>query len=530
MHDASSHDYDYIAVVLVQSCKECDRVMKTVPMTSKEMRVVELNAQYLGVTLSMLMQQAGREVARIVMMNEDVEAKKIVILCGGGGNGGDGMVAARHLSEGGAAVQVYLVGSEKHISNPDTVINWHILNNLWSVHNTTLRSEAAVHSCDSIADADILIDGLMGFGLKSTLREPILSAVNAINESSAQKYSIDVPTGINSDTGEVLGAAVKADATVTLHAPKPGLLTAKDYVGDLYVVPIGIPPEAEYTAGPGDLWLFNRPRKTTAHKGDFGRILIIGGSDVFSGAPSLAGLAALRTGADLVSVVAPDPVVPAIRSYSPNLMVRSLGERILTEASVKYILEIARKMSVIAIGPGLGLADETVTAVNQIVESLVKLKKPMVIDADGLKALAGSDLRLDPTTCVLTPHWGELTILLKSKIEHTDNTDKRIESASQAAKKYNSVVLLKSAIDIIIHPEGMYKLNRTGSPAMTVGGTGDVLTGITAALLARGEGAFHAAAAAAFISGLAGEHAVDDFGEHILATDCISKIPEVMRP
>ncbi len=503
--------------------------MKHTPMTSKEMRVLELNAQYLGIELSMLMQQAGREVARIVEMNEDLDSRLVVILCGGGGNGGDGMVAARHLNEAGADVEVYLIGSERHISSPDTVFNWDILNSMRTIPNVALPTESQIKSCKSISKADIIIDALMGFGLKSKLREPIATAVKVINKASATKYSVDVPTGINSDTGEVMGMAVKADTTITLHAPKTGLLNAEEYVGELYLVPIGIPPEAEITAGPGDLWLFNRPRKPDSHKGDFGRILIIGGSDVFSGAPALAGMAALRAGADLVSIMAPNPVVPAIRSYSPNLMVQALDENILTDESIDKIIVASQSSDVIVIGPGLGLDHETSIAVVKLAHSLTELKKTLVIDADGLKALSGSGLTFDPERCILTPHWGELNILLHSHIKDSGGLERRIEKANDAAKMYNSTVLLKGAIDVIAMPDGSYKLNRTGTPAMTVGGTGDVLTGICASFMARGERAFFAAAAAAYVSGLAGEKAVEDHGEHITATDCISKIPDAMR-
>jgi NAD(P)H-hydrate epimerase len=493
------------------------------------MRVLELNAAYLGVTHSMLMQNAGREVARVVTTRENVYGKKIVILCGLGGNGGDGMVAARYLQEEGANVEVFLFGSENDISNRETVINWGILKNLHEITRGVLKTESSVKKGKSILNADIVIDGMMGFGLKSRLREPILSGVKMFNKSKAKKYAIDIPTGIDSDTGKIHGKAVDTDVTIALHGPKKGFPAAKELVGEIEVVSIGIPAEAITICGPGDLSYYVQPREPTSRKGDFGRILVVGGSDVYSGAPALAGLAALRTGADLVSIMAPEPVVSAIRSYSPNLMVSSFGTQILMHESAEPIIDVASSQDVVVLGPGLGLDHETVLAVRAIVTKMVSWTKPIVLDADGLKALAGSELRLDPDISVLTPHWGELSILMEKKLGIASDMSNRVEAALETAEKYNSVILLKGPIDVVAHPDGMHKLNRTGVPAMSVGGTGDVLSGIVAALLAREHGAFKAASAAAYVSGSAGEIAFKELGNHILATDCIDRIPTAMN-
>ncbi|MFX1367475.1 MAG: NAD(P)H-hydrate dehydratase [Promethearchaeota archaeon] len=503
--------------------------MQEIPLSTDEMRVLELNAEYLGVTHGMLMQNAGREVARIISTREKVKDKLVVILCGMGGNGGDGIVAARYLHEDGARVEVYLLGSPKNIANPDTKVNWKILQNLHEIASSLLKTESEVRRCNSIGKADVLIDAMMGFGLKSKLREPMLTAAKAFNKSNASKYAIDVPSGIDSDTGEIYDVSVKAEHTIALHAPKKGAIVASDASGKLHIVSIGIPAETDRICGPGDVRLLTPPRAKSTHKGDYGKILIVGGSDVFSGAPALTGMAALRTGADLVSILAPEPVVPAIRSYSPNLMVQSLGTRILTPDSNDSIIKAAKGQDVVAIGPGLGLAPETSASVRAIVGKLAEKKKSMVIDADGLKALAGSGLSLDPSNAILTPHWGELGVLLEEKLGESKEPENRLRCALSAASKFNSIVLLKGAIDIVAHPDGRYKLNRTGVPAMSAGGTGDVLTGIIAALIVRGKGAFTTAAASAFISGRAGEAAFRQKGDHIVATDCIDQIPDAMQ-
>jgi hydroxyethylthiazole kinase-like uncharacterized protein yjeF len=504
-------------------------LMEDNPITTDEMQALELNAKYLGVSHSILMQIAGREVARVISENEEIVGKSIVILCGLGGNGGDGIVAARYLDEMGANVEVYLIGHEKTISNPDTTVNWNILQNLHRIRKASLATESAVKTCNAIRRADIIVDALMGFGLHSELREPLLTAVKMINKSTAIKYSIDVPSGIDSDTGVIYGDAIKSAHTIALHAAKIGSLSASAYSGRIHVVTIGIPREAATICGPGDLLRFSQPRKSTAKKGDFGRILVIGGSDVYSGAPALAGMAALRTGSDLVSILAPDPVVPAIREYSPNLMVQSLGSTIFAPSVVELAVQIATNNDVIAFGPGLGMNAKTKTAAVMFLQQIIDLRKPLVLDADGLKSIASSGIRFDPDLAVLTPHWGELSVIMGNKLGNAQDIQNRTEKALKAAEKFQAVVLLKGAVDIVAHPDGSYKWNRTGVPAMTVGGTGDVLTGIVASLLSHKSGAFKAASAAAFISGTAGEMAAADLGEHIVATDCLDKIPTVFK-
>jgi hydroxyethylthiazole kinase-like uncharacterized protein yjeF len=504
-------------------------LMEDNPITTDEMQALELNAKYLGVSHSILMQIAGREVARVISENEEIVGKSIVILCGLGGNGGDGIVAARYLDEMGANVEVYLIGHEKIISNPDTTANWNILQKLHRIRKASLATESAVKTCKAIRRADVIVDALMGFGLHSELREPLLTAVKMINKSTAIKYSIDVPSGIDSDTGVIYGDAVKSAHTIALHAAKIGSLSASAYSGRIHVVTIGIPREAATICGPGDLIRFSQPRKSTAKKGDFGRILVIGGSDVYSGAPALAGMAALRTGSDLVSILAPDPVVPAIREYSPNLMVQNLGSTIFVPNVVELAVQIATNNDVIAFGPGLGMNAKTKTAAVMFLQQIIDLRKPLVLDADGLKSIASSGIRFDPDLAVLTPHWGELSVIMGNKLGNAQDIQNRTEKALKAAEKFQAVVLLKGAVDIVARPDGSYKWNRTGVPAMTVGGTGDILTGIVASLLSHKLGAFKAASAAAFISGTAGEMAATDLGEHIVATDCLDKIPAVFK-
>lgn len=290
-------------------------------ITSREMRALETNAEYFGISLLQLMENAGRNVAQEVMSRFSVESK-VAIFCGLGGNGGDGFVAARHLLAAGFNVAVILVGRSHDISYDAAGKNWGILQ--------SLRDNLAVFEvADSCAlpkvNADVVIDALLGTGTKGALKPPISKVVDYVNSLAGFKLAVDVPTGLDSDTGEVLGTAVVANLTVTFHKPKVGLKKAKKYVGDLVVRDIGLPGEIEEFAGPGDVLLVKNPRSPTAHKGDFGRLLVIGGSELFHGAPTLVSLGALRTGVDLVYLAAPSKVAFAISSISPDLITIKLN-------------------------------------------------------------------------------------------------------------------------------------------------------------------------------------------------------------
>lgn len=252
-------------------------------ISSKEMRALEVNAEYYGISLLQLMENAGFNIAQEIISRFPKE-KKVTIFCGLGGNGGDGFVAARHLLNEGYHLTVILLGKARDINNEAALKNWLILD---SLQDKVSLIEVTDSSTVPQTSADIVIDALLGTGTKGQLKPPISQAVGYINSLDALKISVDVPTGIDSDTGEVLGIAVRADLTVTFYKEKIGLQKAKRYVGELFVKEIGLPKEIEHYAGPGDVFLAKKPRSPIAHKGDFGRLLVIGGSEVYSGAPTL---------------------------------------------------------------------------------------------------------------------------------------------------------------------------------------------------------------------------------------------------
>jgi NAD(P)H-hydrate epimerase len=489
-------------------------------ITSREMRALEQNSEYFGVSRLQLMENAGHNVALEVSSRFHPE-KSVAVFCGLGGNGGDGFVAARHLSSVGFKVSVILAGKAKEITDKAALKNWEALQFLkekipvYEVYDSALIPEIT---------ADIVVDALLGIGTKGKLRPPILQLVKKINAMNAFKVAVDVPTGIDSDTGEVLGEAVKANLTITFHKTKTGLEKAKEYVGELIVKDIGLPKDFENFAGPGDVSLVVKPRPSESHKGDFGRLLVIGGSESFSGAPAFVASAALRTGVDLAYIAAPEKTAYAISSMSPDLITIKLEGKHLNVGNIPALKTYIEIANAVVLGPGLGLHVETREAVKAVVEAVEMAGKPLLLDADGLKAFSEFKRKLN-VPLVLTPHAGEYAILTGKKL--SENLKERISEVQKTAEELGAVILLKGPVDIICD-EKRFKLNFTGNPGMTVGGTGDVLSGIVGALLAQQVDPFEAAVAGAFANGAAGDFVFEEKGYHMVSTDLLEWIPKVL--
>ena len=491
-----------------------------IAITSREMRALELNAEYFGVSQLQLMENAGRSVAQEIASRFTPD-KKVAVFCGLGGNGGDGFVAARHLATMGFKVTVIIAGKASEISHKAALENWRVLQflrdsvTIYEVYDSSLIPDV---------EADVIIDALLGTGTKGKLKPPIKQLVEKINSLNAFKVAVDVPTGIDSDTGEVLGTAVKANLTITFYKTKEGLETAKEYAGELKVKDIGLPPELENYAGPGDVKLVVKTRVPESHKGDYGRLLVIGGSETFSGAPALVALAALRTGVDLAYVAAPQKTAYAISAMSPDLITIKLDGEHLNIGNVPALKTYIEKSDTVVIGPGLGLHMETKEAVKALIEAVEEAKKPLLLDADGLKAFAEFKRKLN-ISVVLTPHAGEYAILAGKRLP--ENLKEKALEAQKTAAELGAVILLKGPVDIIAD-EKRFKLNFTGNPGMTVGGTGDVLSGIVGAFLAQGANPFEAAVAGAFANGAAGDFAFAEKGYHMTASDLLYWIPKVL--
>jgi len=491
-------------------------------ITTLDMFVADRNAEYLGVSRLVLMENAGAAVARVVR-ERFPNVENVLVVAGTGDNGGDGLVAARHLHGFGKRVRVVLLGTERDVKEGPARINLRALVNLWGVELIEAPTPEKLLACEELflKWAHVIIDAVLGTGIRGKLREPHSTAIDLMNLSPAPKVSVDVPSGMNPDTGDVPDKAVRANVTVTMHKPKRGFLNpnASKYLGEVVVAPIGIPPEAELVVGPGDLAYLRLERPPNSKKGDNGRILIVAGSREFSGAAALAALSALRAGSDLAVVLAPSPAAMALKSMGPDIIAVPLPGDYLNLQHLDTILEYADRSDVVVLGPGIGRRGETEELVRVLVD---RIRKPMVIDADAIKALAGA--RIGRYDVVLTPHAGEFRIL--TGMEVPEGLTSRIEVVKRGADSVGAIVLLKGRYDIISDGKRV-KVNKTGNPAMTVGGTGDVLTGLVASLMTKSSDVLEAAAVAAFINGIAGDLALRDLGGyHLLASDLLNYIPK----
>ena len=467
----------------------------------KEVHVLDKNAEYFGVPTIQLMENAGKSVAKEIKIKFP-EGKNITIFCGLGNNGGDGFVIARYLTKD-FDVKVILLGKSENIKSEISKENYEKIKNLVKIYE--------YDNIDLIkfSEADLFIDSMLGIGITGKLKEPYLTCVNYINSLKIPVYSVDVPSGLGSDV------SVKPSSTVTFHDIKEGM-NKKD-CGDIIIADIGIPKDAEIFVGPGEFVYYPKPQ-LKSHKGQNGRLLVIGGGP-YTGAPALNALAALRSGVDLVHIAAPKNAYPIIASFSPNFIVQPLSSSYLVKNDVKIITKMFSMVDAVLIGSGLGSSEETKSAVLSIVK---KCKKPIVIDADAIDAV--KDLTFN-NNCILTPHLGEFQ---KLGGKTSGSPDELANNVKKIAKKLKAKVLLKSKIDIISDGKSI-KLNRTGNPGMSVGGTGDVLAGIVGGILAKGVDPFNAVRMGAFMCGYAGDLAFKEKSYSLLATDIIEKIPCVFK-
>ncbi|MDR5655593.1 NAD(P)H-hydrate dehydratase [Halodesulfurarchaeum sp. HSR-GB] len=469
---------------------------------STEMAIVDRNAVALGVRETNLMESAGNAVARAVR-DLDRDTPEVAVLAGRGNNGGDALTAARFLAD--LDPTVHLLGHPDRIRSAVTREKYDALQSA-EVATNVIRDASAL----SIGEPEVIIDGVLGTGVSGTPREPERTAIQAINDSEATVVSVDVPSGMDVDTGERPGDSVVADRVVTFHDTKPGLADHENVT----VANIGIPPAAERFTGPGDLQRLTRP--TDAHKGDFGRVLVVGGGP-YTGAPALAAQAALRAGADLATVLTPEPVADQVQGFSEDLIVRGLPGTRIEPTHVSTILEAAADQDVMILGPGLGAADPTREAVGQILEAY---EGKAVVDADAISVVSAVET---DASLILTPHRGEFQQLGG---ESADDRDGWATSAAQVAADLGQTLLLKGPHDVVTDGDRT-RINRTGNPGMTVGGTGDVLAGVTGATFATLD-PVPAAAVAAYLTGTAGDLAAESRNGGLLASDLLGTLPPAL--
>ncbi|MFW9875251.1 MAG: NAD(P)H-hydrate dehydratase [Candidatus Thorarchaeota archaeon] len=503
-------------------------------ISAEDVVIVDNNAQWLGIPLNHLMECAGYSIADEIVKRYDLSDKsKVAIFCGTGNNGGDGFVVARHLSSFNIRSLVILVGAPEKIRTQASRLNWDILRNKidYMVKTIILLDSTEIENIrllrEDANNLSLIVDALLGTGISGKIREPVSTAIDFINkireESGIKIVSIDLPSGMNPNTGEVIHKAVKADLVVALHRNKKGLDIKSDYIKEIVVRSIGIPFEASMFVGKGDLIPTLKTRNVDNHKGQFGRVLIIGGSKNYSGAPAYTSLAGINFGIDLVITYVPEIIGDVIRNFSPNMIVRTSPGKWLNMKSFVEISELIEWSNAVVIGPGLGKQKETEELLIKLLEKLNKENKSYVLDADSLKLVKNHLEMLRSQNVILTPHEGELKIMTNVELPSYDQIDKRSEAVLKLAKKYDFTLLVKGPYDYISNGKAI-KINRTGCPEMSIGGTGDVLAGLCAAFLATDNNLFKSACSSAFLNGFIGEYCKKNIGTRFTALDMIKNI------
>jgi hydroxyethylthiazole kinase-like uncharacterized protein yjeF len=505
-------------------------------VSAEQMREADRQTiEEVGVPGMVLMENAAQGAARVIMdAMEDVALVDLAAFCGRGNNGGDGLAIARILANRGARATCYLFAKKEDLAG-DAAANLDIAL-ACGVEVIEVPDDEAFEKYETaMAGHELYVDALLGTGLNSPVRGRYGAAIELLNDLGRAVLAVDIPSGLSADTGQPLGLAVMADWTATFGLLKQGLaLDAGEYVGELTLVDISIPPRVVESLGSmtyglsadlASVMLNTRP--LDGHKGSFGHLLIVGGSLGKSGAPCLAASGGLRAGAGLVTVGLPQGLNLVAEQKLTAAMSQPLpetSEGSLSAEALPVLLDMAAERSAMVLGPGLGHHDESRELARELA---VKVKEPLLIDADGLNALAGhlGDLRFASQDVVLTPHPGEAARLLDctpAEVQHD-----RLAAARQIADLSGAVVVLKGARTVIALPTGQAWINPTGNTLLASGGSGDVLSGLIGGLMAQGCDALGAACAGVFVHGLAADLASDEFGLRGLAAEELAEyLPE----
>jgi NAD(P)H-hydrate epimerase len=496
-----------------------------------------------GIPSLVLMENAGRScterILRILQEKVGVpEEASVAIVCGRGNNGGDGMVIARHLHNRGVYVEVFLLSEADNLS-PDARTQFEIIRKM-DVECRIIRDQEGVEDLRTyLEEVHLCVDAILGTGLTSSIQGIVRDVVETINLSLVTVFAVDVPSGIDATSGRILGEAIRADFTGTFGLLKVGqvLLPGSIHCGEIDIYDIGIPSKAVFDAGIKTEVLEERVVKSMVsirppdfHKGDAGRVYVIGGSPGMTGAPCLAGQAAMRMGAGLITVAVPLSLLPVAESKLMEVMSTGVpddGSGYFRKECVPDLLEKISRADFVVLGPGLGMYPGAAEFLADIVP---RIRVPFLIDADGLNALAGQVeiLRQAAAPCIITPHPGEMSRLTRESIEAIEAS--RIGSAQHFAEEENVTVILKGARTIIATSKGDVFINTTGNPYMASGGMGDALSGMVAALASQGLSPTDAACTGVFLHGLSADILVRRHPmSTVSATDVIENIREALR-
>ncbi len=512
-------------------------------VTVREMRRAEAASSADGLSYAKMMEAAGSAVAQEITQRRVVQGRTVLILVGPGNNGGDGLVCARYLHDTRATIYVYLLQPRPE---PDANLDLVRERKIPVINAGDDVGQQALAGL--VAQADVIVDALLGTGadrpiegaLKSVL-DTVRAGMAARSQAAPLRVAVDVPSGLNADTGAIDPSALQADLTVTFAFPKRGhyLFPGATYAGDLVVSDIGIPAEAvrdvalELSEAQNVVRLLPR-RPRDAHKGTFGKLLVLAGSINYTGAAHLASMAAYRAGAGLVTLALARSLHPILAARSSEVTYLPLAEveqGILSSDGLPVLFEALPDYDALLVGCGLGGHAQTRSLVTQLLakaKSIPNLR--LLVDADGLNALAGSPQwwRNLPASSVLTPHHGEMARLTGLAI--TDIAADRIGVATRSAAAWNQVVVLKGAYTVIVAPDGRATINPFANPALAMAGTGDVLAGVIAGLLAQGVAPYEAAVCGAFVQALAGQVVSLQLGDTgAVASDLHTALPLAIR-
>lgn len=509
-------------------------------LTSTQMKNIDRTAiDEIGIAGPILMENAGLQILKAIKAKfPEIEKEKIVIVAGRGNNGGDGLVVARHLFNQGNDPCVLLLASKGEVKG-DAALNLRIAEKIGiKIYEIPSLKEWDIHK-EKIFQSSLLLDAIFGTGLTKPAQGLYAAAIDDINRAEAFKVAVDIPSGISSDRFQITGPCVKADLTVTLAAPKIAHIfpPAEEFVGELVVADISIPPslfdddrlKLELVEKRTLLPYFKRRRKN-AHKGTYGHLFVVSGSLGKTGAAVMAGKAALKMGAGLVTVGTPESCLPIVARAMVELMTEPLPEtpnKTISFEALDKVLTLLEGKDALLIGPGISTHQST----SEFVLSLIpKINIPAVFDADALNIMASKPEVLKSLTspAVLTPHPGEFARLLN--ISTQEVVEKKLELAPQFSEKYGVYLMLKSYKTLISSPEGRVYINPTGNPGLATAGSGDVLSGMIGSMIIQERNVLDAILAAIYIHGLSGDIGAKRLGEKPLtAGNIITYLPSALK-
>jgi len=508
-------------------------------VSAEEMRAIDrATSARFGVPSLTLMENAGAAVADYALVHHPA-AGRVVVFCGKGNNGGDGFVAARRLREQGKKVDVILLADPADLRGDAAVMFGKLPEPGITVHSSEELKSERVRSALS---ADLCLDALLGTGFKPPVSGLYAEAIAIMNAGRIPVIAVDIPSGADADAmGPQAGTIARADAVVTFTAPRPAHVFSLLTAGSTFVAEIGSPEEAIVSVlqlnviTARDIAALVGPRPAESNKGNYGHVLVVGGSLGKSGSVAMAGMAALRAGAGLSTVATAKSVLGTVAGFHPELMTEPLAETdagTISTSALDRIEELAKGKSVLAIGPGISRDAQTAELVRALV---ARLEVSLVADADGLNAFEGraDELKGNGRTLVITPHPGEMARLVGSTI--ADVQKDRLGVARRFAREHEVIVVLKGHRTLVVEPGGEAWVNTTGNAGMATGGTGDILTGMVAGMIAQHpKDAFSAVLAAVLaavhLHGLAGDVMCESVGEHsLVATDLLKGLPEAFR-